>query len=157
DPGRTGGRGDPAMASLRVAVLVLVLAGSGGTVNAQTPAPGTSQIAPSEASQKCVGQFKALRAEVEKRGIAARRASEKHASRGEVCKLLPACGGAERKWIKYRETNTSKCDFQKECVAQVRTVHAKTADGQTKLCRIGARLEDVREDDQNYLFGPPTQ
>src|SRR5262249_56780005 len=82
-------------------------------------------------------KFAALRAEVEKRGMAARTASEKHASREEMCKLVTAYGTAESKWIKYAEGNMSKCGIPKEIVTQLKTVHAKTADGQKKLCAAG--------------------
>jgi hypothetical protein len=83
---------------------------------------------------ECMTQFTALRAEVEKRGMAARTASEKRASREEMCKLVTAYGEAETKWIKYAEGNMSKCGIPKEIVTQLKTVHAKTADGQKKLC-----------------------
>jgi hypothetical protein len=78
-----------------------------------------------------------LRGEVEKRGMAARTASEKHASREEMCKLITEYGAAETKWIKYTESNMSKCGIPKEIVAQLKAVHAKTADGQKKLCAAG--------------------
>jgi hypothetical protein len=86
---------------------------------------------------ECMTQFTTLRAEVEKRGMAARTASEKHASREEMCKLVTEYGAAETKWIKYTEGNMSKCGIPKEIVAQLKTVHAKTADGQKKLCAAG--------------------
>ena len=46
---------------------------------------------------ECVTQFTSLRAEVEKRGMAAKTASEKRASREEMCKLVTAYGDADTK------------------------------------------------------------
>jgi len=86
---------------------------------------------------ECQTQFTALRSEVEKRGIAAKTASEKHASREEMCKLVTEYGAAETKWIKYTESHMSKCGIPKEIVAQLKAVHVKTADGQKKLCAAG--------------------
>jgi len=103
--------------------------GGGGGGFGGGPPPG--------GQQDCVAPFTALRTEVEKRGMAAKTASEKRASREEMCKLVTAYGDAEVKWIKYTESNMSKCGIPKELVTQLKTVHAKTADGQKKLCAAG--------------------
>jgi hypothetical protein len=92
---------------------------------------------PPQAQKECVIPFTALRAEVEKRGMAAKAASEKQASREEMCKLVTEYSAAEVKWIKFAETNASKCGIPKQIVQQLKTVHAKTADGQKKLCSAG--------------------
>ena len=83
---------------------------------------------------ECMTHFTTLRGEVEKRGMAAKAASEKHASREEMCKLITEYGAAELKWIKYTEANMSKCGIPKEIVAQLKAVHVKTATGQKNLC-----------------------
>jgi hypothetical protein len=87
--------------------------------------------------QECMTQFTALRGEVEKRGMAAKTASEKHATREEMCKLVTEYGAAENKWIKYTEANASKCGIPKEIVAQLKASHARTATGQKQLCAAG--------------------
>jgi hypothetical protein len=69
--------------------------------------------------------------------VAARTAGEKRAAREEMCQLVTAYGAAETKWIKFAESNMSKCGIPKEILTQLRTVHAKTADGQKKLCAAG--------------------
>jgi hypothetical protein len=92
---------------------------------------------PPAAQQECVGPFTALRSEVEKRGMAAKAGGEKQASREEMCKLVTAYSAAELKWIKFAEANMSKCGIPKEIVSQLKAVHAKTADGQKKLCAAG--------------------
>jgi hypothetical protein len=92
---------------------------------------------PPAAQQECIGPFTALRAEVEKRGMAARAGGEKQVSREEMCKLVTAYGAAELKWIKFTEANMSKCGIPKQIVQQLKTVHAKTNEGQKKLCSAG--------------------
>ena len=82
-------------------------------------------------------QFTTLRSEVEKRGMAARAASEKQAPRDEMCKLVKAYGAAETKWIKFAESSMAKCGIPQEIVKQLKTVHARTADGEKKLCAAG--------------------
>jgi hypothetical protein len=86
---------------------------------------------------ECTAQFTALRAEVEKRGMAARAGGEKRVAREEMCKLVTSYGEAETKWIKFTESNMTKCGIPKELVAQLKAVHAKTTDGQKKLCAAG--------------------
>jgi hypothetical protein len=87
--------------------------------------------------QECVIPFTALRAEVEKKGMAAKAGGEKQAPREEMCKLVTAYSAAEIKWVKFAEANASKCGIPKEIVKQLQAVHAKTADGQKKLCAAG--------------------
>jgi hypothetical protein len=92
---------------------------------------------PSAVQQECMTQFTTLRSEVEKKGMAAKAGGEKQASREEMCKLVTAYSAAEIKWVKFSESNMSKCGIPKEIIAQLKTVHAKTADGQKKLCAAG--------------------
>jgi hypothetical protein len=92
---------------------------------------------PPAAQQECVGSFTALRAEVEKRGMAAKAGGEKKATREEMCKLVTEYSVAEAKWIKFAETNMSKCGIPKQILQQLKTVHTKTTEGQKKLCSAG--------------------
>ena len=55
----------------------------------------------------------------------------------EMCKLVTAYSAAEIKWVKFAEGNMTKCGIPKEIVTQLKTVHAKTAEGQKKLCAAG--------------------
>ena len=82
-------------------------------------------------------KFSELRSDVEKKGMAAKAAGEKQAPREEMCKLVTIYSAAETKWVKYAEGNMSKCGIPKEIVHQLKTVHAKTAEGQKKLCSAG--------------------
>ena len=92
---------------------------------------------PSGVQQECMTQFTTLRGEVEKRGMAAKAASEKQATREEMCKLVTVYGAAETKWIKFAVGNMSKCGIPKQIVDQLKSVHAKTAEGQKRLCAAG--------------------
>jgi hypothetical protein len=69
--------------------------------------------------------------------MAARAGSEKQVSREEMCKLVTEYSAAEVKWIKFTEANMSKCGIPKQIVQQLKAVHAKTTDGQKKLCSAG--------------------
>jgi hypothetical protein len=92
---------------------------------------------PTAVQQECMTKFVSLRSEVEKHGLAAKAAGEKHASREEMCKLVTAYGAAEVKWVKFVEGNMTKCGIPKEIVTQLKTVHAHTAAGQKQLCAAG--------------------
>jgi len=92
---------------------------------------------PPSAQQECMAPFGAMRAEVEKRGLAARAGAEKQVAREELCKLVTAYSAAEAKWVKFAETNMAKCGIPKEIVHQLKTVHAKTADSQKRVCAAG--------------------
>ena len=116
-------------------------------------------------------QFTALRSEVEERGMAAKAASARQASRDEMCKLVAAYGAAETKWIKFAEAAMAKCGIPYVVVAQMRTVHARTADGEKKLCAARAAaaptLQDARDGDTlptrapkdpgGYCWDPPVR
>ena len=92
---------------------------------------------PSAVQQECMTQFTTLRSDVEKKGMAAKAGSEKQASREEMCKLVTAYSTAEIKWVKFSATNMAKCGIPKQIVDQLKTVHAKTAEGQKRLCAAG--------------------
>ena len=104
------------------------------------PPMGGGFSGPTAAQQECMTKFTELRSEVEKRGMAAKAGGEKKVTREEMCKLVTAYSAAEIKWVKYAEGNMSKCGIPKEIVHQLKTVHARTADGQKKLCAAGPAM-----------------
>jgi hypothetical protein len=112
-------------------------AGPGPAMGGPGPMGGGMGGPPNAVQQECMTQFTTLRSEVEKRGMAAKAASEKQAPREEMCKLVKAYGAAETKWIKFAETSMAKCGIPQEIVKQLKTVHARTADGEKKLCAAG--------------------
>jgi hypothetical protein len=50
-----------------------------------------------------MAEFMNLREEVEKKGLAAKAAGQKHAPREEMCKLITAYAASEAKWVKFTE------------------------------------------------------
>ena len=111
--------------------------GGGGGFGGPPMGGGGFGGGPTAVQQECMTQFTTLRAEVEKRGLAAKAGGEKRVSREEMCKLVTEYNTAEIKWVKYAEGNMTKCGIPKEIVTQLKTVHAKTAEGQKKLCAAG--------------------
>src|SRR5262249_35278322 len=108
--------------------------------------------------QECMRRFAALRSEVEKKGMAARVGSEKRVARGEMCKLVTAYSAAEAERMAYVDTTMSRCGIPMDIVVQLKTVHAKTAEGRKKVCAIGfSPPGDLRETNPDHRFGPPTQ
>ena len=87
--------------------------------------------------QDCLREFTVDREEVEKHGMAAKAGNEKHVPREELCKLVSAYSDAEAKWIKYSETNMTKCGIPKEVVAQLKGVHVRTATAKKQVCAAG--------------------
>jgi hypothetical protein len=83
--------------------------------------------------------FTKLREETEKRGLAAKAASEakKKPSREEFCKLVSAYSDSEARWIKFTAENLSKCGIPKEILVQIKAAHTHTAEAKTKICSGG--------------------
>ena len=158
------------MTSRRVVVLaLLVAAGSIGDVRAQDPGSGKSATPggepwavpaelllgqPDTSLNECVAQFKELRAQVEREGLAAKAGAEKRLPRVEMCKLVTTYSAAEMKWVQFAEMNMTKCSIPNETVNQIKTVHARTAEGQKKVCAVGLGPGDLREDGPDYRYGP---
>jgi hypothetical protein len=92
---------------------------------------------PTAAQQACIQDFSKYREDVEKRAMAAKTASEKRATREEMCNLVTAYSAAEAKWIKFSEDNMAKCGIPKEAVKQIKGVHVHTADARKKICASG--------------------
>ncbi|HUI96334.1 MAG TPA: hypothetical protein VLX44_11315 [Xanthobacteraceae bacterium] len=83
--------------------------------------------------------FTQYREETEKRGLAAKAASQRKEkpSREEFCKLVTAYADAEVKWIKFTAENLSKCGIPKEILEQIKNAHTHTAEAKTKICSSG--------------------
>ncbi len=106
------------------------------------PGPGgppTMGGGPTPAQMECMNGFTKLRAETEKRGLAAKAAGEakKKPTREEFCKLVTAYSDAEARWIEFAAKNMSKCGIPKEILTQIKTAHTHTAEARTKICSAG--------------------
>jgi hypothetical protein len=85
----------------------------------------------------CMAEFTKLREEVQKRGAAAKTASEHKATREEMCKQVTAYATAEAKWVKFTEASVSTCGIPPEIAKQLKTVHGHTEETKQKLCAAG--------------------
>jgi hypothetical protein len=85
----------------------------------------------------CVTEFSKMREDVQKKGLAAKQASEKHVTREELCKLITIYGTAEQKWLKFTEQGVSACGIPPEIVNQLKQVHSRTEMAREKICAAG--------------------
>jgi hypothetical protein len=85
----------------------------------------------------CMAEFTKLREDREKRGLAAKAASEKHASREEMCKLITSYSAAEAKWVKFTEAGVSTCGIPSQIAAQLKQTHAATEQMKERICTAG--------------------
>jgi hypothetical protein len=82
----------------------------------------------------CMAEFAKLREEVEKKGKAAKSASERKVGREEMCKYIGTYAEAEARWVKYTETNVQGCGIPLQIVNQLKQVHTNTEQTKQKIC-----------------------
>jgi len=82
----------------------------------------------------CRAKFAELRDDVQQKGLAAKAASQRKASREEMCKHITAYSAAELKWVKYTEANVESCAIPAEVVSQLKQVHSNTEQTMEKIC-----------------------
>lgn len=123
------------------------------------PAPGGQQpssfpAAPSQASQSPAGaspfppsggggggniceQFPTLRAQAEKDANVIKAASDRKATREEVCAAFNRFAGSEGRMVKFLETNRAACGVPPDAIKQVKTQHARTLQIRKNVCSAG--------------------
>jgi hypothetical protein len=123
--------------------------GAAGMPTAMTPAPmgmpmgapmgspGPMGGAPQGGPPPCVVEFGKLREEVQKKGAAAKVASDRKAAREEMCKIVQIYSAAEGKWLKFAEGGVATCGIPAEVVAQLKQVHARTEQARQNICSSG--------------------
>jgi hypothetical protein len=85
-----------------------------------------------------MAEFMKLREEVEKKGLAAKAAGQRHAAREEMCKLITTYAASEAKWIKFTEAGVGgTCGIPPQIANQLRQVHANTEQTEEKICAAG--------------------
>jgi hypothetical protein len=84
-----------------------------------------------------MAEFAKMREDVQKRGLAAKAASQRKASREEMCKHITDYSAAELKWVKYTEANVTKCGIPTEVVQQLKQVHSNTEQTKGRICAAG--------------------
>ena len=106
-----------------------------GAMGGGMPGPGMGaggQMPP------CVAEFTRLRSETEKRGAAAKAASERKVSREEMCKMVSNLADAETKWFNYAKKNASQCGIPPEVIKQLAAGHTQMATARKNVCATGA-------------------
>jgi hypothetical protein len=85
----------------------------------------------------CMAEFTKLREDVEKKGLAAKAAGQKHAAREEMCKLITSYATSEAKWVKFVEGGVSSCGIPPQIATQLKQVHTNTEQTREKICAAG--------------------
>jgi hypothetical protein len=82
----------------------------------------------------CMVEFTRLREEFEKKGIAAKAASQRHASHHEMCKLITSYAATEARWIDVVEASVQICGIPVRILNQLQEVHANNERARVKSC-----------------------
>ena len=98
------------------------------------PPPPAGQAGAPPGAPPCIIEFTKLREDVEKKGKAAKAASERKVTREEMCKQITVYAAAELKWVKFTEDNVSKCGIPAAIAQQLKTVHGRTEQTREKIC-----------------------
>ena len=85
----------------------------------------------------CLAEFTKLREDVQKKGLAAKAAGDRKATREEMCKHITAYNSAELKWVKFSESNVTACGIPAQVVQQLKQVHGHTEQTREKICAAG--------------------
>jgi hypothetical protein len=86
----------------------------------------------------CLPEFTKLREEVEKRGKAAKAASERKVGREEMCKYITNFAEAVATWVNFTEKNTqTSCGIPVQVAAQLKQMHANTEQSKQRVCAAG--------------------
>jgi hypothetical protein len=97
-------------------------------------APAASPSGVGGVAPLCMAEFAELRDDVQKRGLAAKAAGQRKASREGMCKNITAYSAAELKWVKYSEDNVTSCAIPTELVSQLKRAHSNTEQIKEKIC-----------------------
>jgi hypothetical protein len=101
-----------------------------------------------------MAEFAKLRDVVQKTGLAAKAASQRKVSRGEMCKHVTAYSAAELKWVDYTEANVTSCGIPDEVVSQLKAVHGNTEKTKERICAALGDIPDLGPPRPELLPGP---
>jgi hypothetical protein len=101
--------------------------GPGGGFSGGMPGPPSEQ-------QRICSSFPSIREDVEKSGGMIKAASERKASREEVCPLFKNFTAKEGKMLAFLETNQKLCGVPPKIVSQMKLGHAKTLKIRDNVC-----------------------
>jgi hypothetical protein len=102
------------------------------------PAPGSggsgTTAGPRPEQQKCLQELASYRTEADARAREAATESKKAPTRARICDLVSVTAAAELAWIKFAETNMTKCGLSQRVIEQMKTAHAGTVDVANRMC-----------------------
>ena len=101
------------------------------------PPPQASPFGGGGEMPPCMAEFTKLREDVQKRGLAAKAASQRKVAREEMCKHITAFSAAELKWVKFAESNVTSCGIPVQVVSQLKEMHGHTEQTREKICAAG--------------------
>ena len=105
----------------------------------QPAAQSPPAAAPQQGPPPCVAEFFKLRNDTEKKGVALRAASERHATPKEACGLFNTFTAAEAKLIKYATDNSVWCSIPNEVIENLKAGHTKAMEIRAKVCEAANR------------------
>ena len=108
--------------------------GPGGAVPQASPIPTPGQQP--QGPNPCEA-FVPIRAQAEKDATAIKAASDRKASREEVCPLFKRFAVSEAKMVKFLKDNQSKCGIPPEAIKQSGLNHNKTVQIRNQVCSTG--------------------
>jgi hypothetical protein len=117
-----------------IAVLGLTVSAAAQMIGPGMPMPGQ---APQQQLPPCFAEFKPLRDEAEKRGLALKTAVQKKVSREEVCTLIKSYSAAEGKVVKFIQTNAGWCGIPAEAASSMKANHVRTQQSEKQVCSGG--------------------
>jgi hypothetical protein len=97
---------------------------------------GAPAAPPQGATSPCLPEFLKLREDVEKKGLAAKQASEHKATREEMCKYITVYSAAELKWVKFAEGGVATCGIPASVAQELKTIHVHTEETKAKICAV---------------------
>ena len=106
--------------------------------HAQAPAAAPQQQQQAGQPPPCITEFLKLRDETQKRGLALKAASERHATPKEACGLFNSFTAVEAKLLKYASDNSVWCGIPQQIIDQIKQGHAKSVEMRTRVCQAAA-------------------
>ena len=118
-----------------IAVLGLTISAAAQMLGPGMPMPG--QAPPQQQLPPCFADFKPLRDEAEKRGLALKNGIQKKVTREQACTLMKNYAAAESKVVKFIQANASWCGIPAEAATSMKTNHTRTLQSEKQVCSGG--------------------
>jgi hypothetical protein len=82
----------------------------------------------------CMADFARLREDVDRQGMAAKAARQRHVGREEMCKYIAAFAAAQTRWVEFTEAGVQSCGIPVQILSQLKRLHASTEQTREKTC-----------------------